>query len=97
MRLIAWKPVAISPIPRPARCKPAAVLATTNESGAAQPMIWTTEKGKGRVFVSLLGHFNWTFDDPLFRVLLLRGISWSAKEPVDRFENIVSMGARVSK
>lgn len=73
------------------------VLATTNESGAAQPMIWTTEKGKGRGFVSLLGHFNWTFDDPLFRVLLLRGISWSAKEPVDRFENIVSMGARVSK
>jgi len=73
------------------------VLATTKEAGGDQPMIWTTEKGKGRVFVSLLGHFNWTFDDPLFRILLLRGLSWSANQPVDRFENIVLMGARVSK
>jgi len=46
--------------------------------------MWTTEKGQGRVFVSIRGHYCWTFDDPLFRILLLRGIAWTAKEPVDR-------------
>lgn len=39
----------------------------------------------GRVFVSIPGHYSWTFGDPLFRILLLRGIAWSAGEPVDRF------------
>ena len=35
-------------------------------------------------FVSILGHYSWTFDDPLFRLLLLRGIAWSAGEDADR-------------
>ena len=51
---------------------------------------WST--GKGRVFVSIPGHYSWTFDDPLFRVLLLRGIAWTAKEPVDRFNDLVLAG-----
>ena len=29
------------------------------------------------MFVSIPGHYSWTFDDPLFRVLLLRGIAWT--------------------
>ena len=56
---------------------------------------WST--GKGRVFVSIPGHYSWTFDDPLFRVLLLRGIAWAAKEPVDRFNDLVWPGADVAK
>ena len=56
---------------------------------------WST--GKGRVFVSIPGHYSWTFDDPLFRVLLLRGIAWTAKEPVDRFNDLVWPGADVAK
>jgi type 1 glutamine amidotransferase len=47
---------------------------------------------QGRMFVSIPGHYSWTFDDPLFRVLLLRGIAWSAKEPVDRFNNLIEAG-----
>jgi putative heme-binding domain-containing protein len=73
------------------------VLATGREDGAAQPLFWTLEPSKGRVFVSIPGHFSWTFDDPLYRVLLLRGIAWVAKEPVDRFNALVYPGARVKE
>ena len=73
------------------------LLATSLEDGMATPQIWTTEKGKGRVFVSIPGHYNWTFDDPLFRILLLRGIAWTAKESVDRFNDLVPIGARMAK
>ena len=71
------------------------VLATGDEEGKPRPLLWTREQGKGRVFVSIPGHFTWTFDDPLFRVLLLRGIAWSAGEPVDRFNELATLGARV--
>jgi hypothetical protein len=70
-------------------------LATGVEDGSAQPLFWVREQGKGRVFVSIPGHYNWTFDDPLFRVLLLRGIAWSAGQPVDRFNDLVWPGARL--
>jgi type 1 glutamine amidotransferase len=73
------------------------LLASGVEDGKAQPLFWTLEPNKGRVFVSILGHFAWTFDDPLFRVLLLRGIAWTAREPVDRFNALATPGARVTK
>ncbi|HYH54978.1 MAG TPA: ThuA domain-containing protein, partial [Anseongella sp.] len=73
------------------------LLASGHEEGKPIPMLWTVEQGKGRVFVSILGHFNWTFDDPLFRILLLRGISWAGNRPTDEMIDIVNMGARVSK
>jgi putative heme-binding domain-containing protein len=71
------------------------VLATGVEDGQPQPLFWTLEPEKGRVFVSIPGHYSWTFDDPLFRILLLRGIAWAAKEPVDRFNDLVWPGAAV--
>lgn len=71
------------------------VLATGIEEGEPQPLIWTYERGKGRVFASILGHYNWTFDDPLYRVLLLRGISWTARQPVDRLTDLATIGARL--
>ncbi len=66
------------------------VLATTVEEDAARPMVWTYEVGKnenhrGRVFGSIMGHYMWTFDDPFFRIMILRGMAWAAREPVDRF------------
>jgi putative heme-binding domain-containing protein len=73
------------------------VLATAVEDGQPQPQMWSLEPGNGRVFVSIPGHFSWTFDDPLFRVLLLRGIAWAAREPVDRFNDLVWAGADISK
>jgi putative heme-binding domain-containing protein len=71
------------------------VLATAEEEGAPQPLIWAREAERGRVFGSILGHYSWTFDDPLFRLLVLRGIAWSAGEPVDRFNELVTVGARI--
>jgi type 1 glutamine amidotransferase len=73
------------------------VIATQVEEGAAQPLFWSVEHARGRVFVSIPGHYSWSFDDPLFRVLLLRGIAWSAREPVDRFNELVWPGADVAK
>ncbi|MDR3619485.1 MAG: ThuA domain-containing protein, partial [Paludisphaera borealis] len=71
------------------------VLATGDEEGAAQPLIWVRRQGKGRVFCSVPGHYTWTFDDPLFRLLLLRGICWTADQPVDRLINLAPLGARI--
>ena len=73
------------------------ILATQIEDKQPQPLFWSLEHGKGRVFVSIPGHYSWSFDDPLFRVLLLRGIAWSAHEPVDRFNDLVWPGADVTK
>lgn len=72
------------------------VLATTREEGAARPMIWTRDVGKGRVVGCVLGHYSWTFDDPLFRVLTLRAIAWTAHEPVDRLQGLSTVGARMA-
>ena len=55
------------------------------------------EAGKGRVFVSIPGHYTWTFDDPLFRLLILRGLAWTAHEPVDRFNDLCNVGARMKE
>jgi type 1 glutamine amidotransferase len=73
------------------------LLATQEEDHEPRPLFWTTEPGMGRVFVSIPGHFSWTFDDPLYRVLLLRGTAWAAKEPVDRFNDLVWPGADFKK
>jgi type 1 glutamine amidotransferase len=72
------------------------VLATgqekENQGTVTIPLLWNLPTGKGRVHVNILGHYNWTFNDPLFRVLLLRAIAWAAKEPVDRFNDLVTVG-----
>jgi type 1 glutamine amidotransferase len=65
------------------------------EDGAPQPQLWVREHGQGRVFASIVGHFTWTFDDPLYRILLLRGMAWSARQPLDRFAELVTVGARI--
>jgi type 1 glutamine amidotransferase/cytochrome c553 len=62
------------------------VLATAEIDGAARPMIWVLQKGLGRVFASIVGHYTWTFDDPLFRLLALRGISWAGGQSPGRLE-----------
>ncbi|HVJ83653.1 MAG TPA: ThuA domain-containing protein, partial [Planctomycetia bacterium] len=72
-------------------------LGWSPEDGKLQPQYWTVEQGRGRVFVSIPGHFSLSFQDPLFRILLFRGILWSAREPVDRFNDLVLLGADVEK
>ena len=68
------------------------VLATAEQEGKAWPMIWTFQKGKGRVFASILGHYSWTHDDPMFRILVLRGMAWAAGTDVRRLEKLSMQG-----
>jgi putative heme-binding domain-containing protein len=73
------------------------LLATSQEDGQPTPQIWTYEPNGGRVFVSIPGHYSWTFDDPIFRIVVLRAIAWVAKEPIDRFNELVPLGARMKR
>ena len=70
------------------------VLASSVEEGAPTPQVWIRESGKGRIFVCIPGHFTWTFDDPLYRTLLLRGLAWAGHQAPDRFLELVPVGAR---
>ncbi len=58
------------------------------------PVFWTAEPAdsKGRVFVSIFGHYTWTFDDPYFRLLLLRGMAWAARDNPYRFDRLAVEG-----
>jgi putative heme-binding domain-containing protein len=71
------------------------LVATGVEQGAAKPLVWTRTSGRGRVFVSILGHYTWTFDDPLFRLLILRGICWAGGQELERLSELATLGARV--
>jgi putative heme-binding domain-containing protein len=73
------------------------VLATAKEEGLPRPLFWALESGKGRIFCSVPGHYTWTFDDPIFRILLLRGISWTARQDVNRLSALATLGARVDE
>jgi hypothetical protein len=72
------------------------VLATATEENEPCPLLWTYERGAARVFVCIPGHYTWTFDDPLFRVLVLRGIAWCAQQnDPDRLGALAAIGARL--
>lgn len=71
------------------------VVASGEEENAQQPLIWTVERGKGRVFVTIMGHYSWTLDDPLYRVLLLRGMMWAGHQPPDALLPLSTVGARI--
>jgi type 1 glutamine amidotransferase len=71
------------------------LIGTQIEDGQPQPLFWTVERGRGRVFVSIPGHYMWSFDDPAFRLLLLRGIAWAGHRNVDRFNDLVTLDARI--
>jgi len=73
------------------------VLAKAVEENAPRTQLWAYEHFQGRVFGSIPGHYIWTFDDPLYRVLVLRGICWAAKlENVDRLSELAVVGARMA-
>ncbi|MBM3877968.1 MAG: c-type cytochrome, partial [Verrucomicrobia bacterium] len=73
------------------------LLASAPEDGKLTPQLWTRQVGKGRVFVAVPGHYNWTFDDPVFRVLAFRGICWAADQPMDRLAELATIGARLAE
>ncbi len=72
------------------------LLATAVEDHEPRPQLWTLEHQGGRVFGCIPGHYTWTFDDPLYRLLVLRGICWTAGEPdVERLSELSTVGARL--
>jgi type 1 glutamine amidotransferase len=77
------------------------VLATSlekdkKESDAIpQPQIWTKDVGKGRIVANILGHYSWTYDDPMFRILFLRSLAWVTDDDLTRFNDLILLGARV--
>ncbi|MCK4291622.1 MAG: ThuA domain-containing protein [Planctomycetes bacterium] len=75
------------------------VLATSDEKlskdsdeSKPEPMFYAYRYGKGRAFSCIPGHYTWTFDDPYFRILLLRGMAWAAGESPYRFDSLVLTG-----
>ncbi len=70
-----------------------AVIASTpsairaGHAGEVVPQIWTYEHtlpaGTAPAFVWMQGHTYANFSDPTIQTLLLRGIAWAAKRPVD--------------
>ena len=61
-------------------------------------MVWVKEREKGRVFVCIPGHYTWTMDDPLYRVLVLRGIAWAARQSdVNRLTDLAGVGVKEGK
>jgi type 1 glutamine amidotransferase len=67
-------------------------ISKDSEQTKPEPMFYTYEHGKGRVFSCILGHYTWTFDDPYVRILLLRGMAWAAGESPYRFDRLVLRG-----
>ncbi len=60
------------------------VLATSKseKTGDEQPVFWTNQYGKARVFGTTYGHSNETFSDKVFLDTLTRGIVWAAGQPL---------------
>jgi putative heme-binding domain-containing protein len=76
------------------------VLANGQVDGAPKPLVWTFERAgadghTGRVFGSILGHYFWTLDDPLYRLLVLRGIAWAGGADLNRLADAALMEAAV--
>jgi hypothetical protein len=59
--------------------------------GKAWQVAWTTEVGKGKVFGTVLGHNFFTFNDPYFRIILLRAMAWTMNESFDPFKPLVTL------
>jgi type 1 glutamine amidotransferase len=46
--------------------------------GLNQPMLWTVDYGKGRMFATALGHDTDAMKSEVFRITLARGTEWAA-------------------
>lgn len=74
------------------------VLGTVVEEKEPRPQLWTLERRNSRIVGCIPGHYTWTFDDPLFRILVFRSICWAGKqENVDRLAELGTVGAFLGK
>ena len=63
-----------------------------NSEGVRGDAFWTYTSGKGKVFGTTTGHYTYTYYDPLYRLLLLRGIAWALDEDPKPFMPLVFHG-----
>jgi type 1 glutamine amidotransferase len=63
-----------------------------SSKGARGQAFWTYTSEKGRVFGTTTGHFTYTYHDPMYRLLLVRGIAWALEEKPEAFMPIVFAG-----
>lgn len=66
--------------------------ATLAREGVRSHAFWTYQRGKGRVFGTTTGHYTYTFHDPVYRLLLLRGMAWTLNEDPKPFLPLVFDG-----
>ncbi|HKX63239.1 MAG TPA: PVC-type heme-binding CxxCH protein [Verrucomicrobiae bacterium] len=67
----------------------ARVLATTfHTANEIVPQMWTYEKRRSRVFVSVQGHKYTTFSLPHYRGVLLRAIAWAGRREIDSLTRV---------
>lgn len=58
------------------------------------PVFWTVEhpaqdgNKPGRVFCSVIGHFDQVQDSPFFRIAILRAMAWTLDEPFEPFKSL---------
>jgi type 1 glutamine amidotransferase len=60
------------------------VLATASEAGVDEPMAWTRDYGKARVFYTALGDSPESWNNETFLQILAGAVQWSAGRPVRR-------------
>lgn len=63
-----------------------------NRKDVRSHAFWTYHSGKGKVFGTTTGHYTYTFHDPMYRLLLLRGIAWAIGEDPAPFMPLVFHG-----
>ena len=68
------------------------VLATAAVDGADWPIMWTFQKERGRVFASIFGHYTWTWEDPIYQLIVLRAIAWAGGENPATLESLATAG-----
>jgi uncharacterized protein len=56
----------------------ALATSVSERTGKVQPVIWTSQYGKARVFGTTYGHSDETFRDPVFLGYVSRGLLWAA-------------------
>lgn len=71
------------------------ILAAGMEESEPRPQLWTLERERSRIVGVIPGHYTWTFDDPLYRLLIFRSMCWAARQPEDRLSELITIGARV--
>lgn len=55
------------------------LVATSDQTGAEEPLAWEYEVGNGRVVQSLLGHSAATYDAAPMRAFVRRIVAWCAR------------------